>query len=122
MPRAGSSAGCEGPGHDDVALGISAEGKDMLAHLYETLLAVERDGFRVVLPDPEPDRIRTASFHLLDAGRYQRLRDAPAVPLTDDVDPLDLAGSHARDAMRCRIPAKLCIPDQVPLVFGEQGD
>ena len=82
----------ERPGHDDVALVVAAQCKDVVADFDKAELLVERDGAGVFLPNAEPDYVAAAFCHFIEAGLHQLLGEAFAVPGACDVQALDFTG------------------------------
>jgi hypothetical protein len=110
------------PDHDDIALRIAPERKDVVAHLHEPEFPVERHGPRVALPDTEPHHVRPPFPELVDARLHQSLRNAFAMPFLGNVKTLDLARTPRGNAIRRRAPAHLGIGDQAAVSFAHQRD
>ena len=82
---------------------------------------IESDRLRVALPYAEPGDVRPTADHFIDARTHELLRDAFAMELANDIQPLNLGRGIGHDAARCLVPAKLSKSDQPSLAFAEQG-
>src|SRR5262249_20029908 len=106
--------------HDAIGLMTSTEDEEAAAHIAKTLLAVEGDGARVVLPDREVEGARAAFAGCSNGLGHQRLRQPLPTPTPIDIEPKQLDGIPLPHACRWRSRTDLRVTGEHAGVFHDQ--
>ena len=110
------------PRHDDIALSVGSEQKDVLTDLDEPKLPVEGNRLRIAFPYTKPYAVRPTRTHFTQASVHEVMRDTLAVELADYVQSLDLAGSMRHNASGRLAPTKLSESYRRSTLLAKQSD
>lgn len=108
--------------HDEIALCIRSQLKNVLTAFLEAEASIERDGVDVALPHAEPNRLLPRLTRCFDACVHQGRTGAGALPALEDVYSSELDGRFAEYARRGRSLDELCVAGGIAIYLGDELD